>query len=249
MQNQEKALETSLDAMLSRVQDLKNSITQFIMKLEHEHETLSWPSVLDSFALLSSQINTLNKVLKSDKIPAMRNFILLPLVLAPERDEELEKMTEGRVPAFNHEVVPNYLRTKPEPDLDEKEHQLSSSASQLTPEMVQQQVTSLNKIASNLIDLINSSRNEWDVESTGLRTAMPTMSSLADTNALIAAISFGKNLKQHRPQPTAPVVPQQTPTPQQRAPEPGKAPSSIKTNIKPSVHPYSARGNPNRGMP
>ncbi|XP_070564120.1 mediator of RNA polymerase II transcription subunit 8-like [Ptychodera flava] len=248
MQNQEKALDFSLDAVLNRVQDLKNSISQFIMKLEMEHETLNWPSVLDSFALISSQINTLNKVLKSDKIPSLRNFILLPLVLAPERDEDLEKMTEGRVPAFNHEVVPNYLRTKPEPEIEEKEQQLVSSASQLTPEMVQQQITSLNKLSTNLIEMINSARDDWDIESTGSRAVMPTTASQADTNALVAAVSFGAGLKQHRPP-----QPQQVQPPQPAVPRPetvtGKAPSSIKANIKASVHPYSRQNPGARGMP
>jgi hypothetical protein len=38
----------------------------------------------------------------------------------PDRDAELEKLTEGRVQCFNHEVVPDYLRTKPEPEVEDK---------------------------------------------------------------------------------------------------------------------------------
>ncbi|XP_002730817.1 mediator of RNA polymerase II transcription subunit 8-like [Saccoglossus kowalevskii] len=241
MQNQEKALELSLEAMISRVQDLKNSITQFIMKLEHEHETLDWPSVLDSFAIISSQINTLNKVLKSEKTPPLRNFILLPLVLAPERDEDLEKLTEGRVPAFNHEVVPNYLRTKAEPDIEEKEQQLMTQASQLTPEMIQQQITNCNRLANKVIEIVGNARDEWDVDDSGIRgmsginTSQP-----ADTNALITAVSFGKGLK-IRPVQQAPL---QQPSLQPRQDVQGKAPSSIKTNIKPSIHPYTQPGRP-----
>ena len=48
------------------------------------------PSVLDSFALLSGQVNMLTRVLKNDKCPLLRNQILLPLLLIPERDPELE---------------------------------------------------------------------------------------------------------------------------------------------------------------
>ena len=44
-----------------------------------------------SFSLTSiGQINTLNKVLKSDKTPALRNLVLLPLKLSQDKDEELE---------------------------------------------------------------------------------------------------------------------------------------------------------------
>ncbi|XP_021344830.1 mediator of RNA polymerase II transcription subunit 8-B-like, partial [Mizuhopecten yessoensis] len=120
MQKEEKQLELALDALIQRVQDLKNSLVAFLSKLENEYQTMSWPSVLDNFALLSGQLNSLGKLLKSEKVPILRNQILLPLALSPDRDQELEKLTERRVFAFNHEVVPDYLRTKPEPDVEKK---------------------------------------------------------------------------------------------------------------------------------
>ena len=48
------------------------------------------PTVLDNFALISGQISTLNRYLKGDKTPTLRNYVLLPLVLAHEPDAELE---------------------------------------------------------------------------------------------------------------------------------------------------------------
>lgn len=51
--------------------------------------TTTRPSVLDSFALLSGQLNTLNKVLKHEKTPLFRNQVIIPLVLSPDRDEDL----------------------------------------------------------------------------------------------------------------------------------------------------------------
>ena len=88
-QREEKQLEASLDALLSQVADLKNSLGSFIYKLENEYDRLTWPSVLDSFALLSGQLNTLNKVLKHEKTPLFRNQVIIPLVLSPDRDEDL----------------------------------------------------------------------------------------------------------------------------------------------------------------
>ena len=47
--------------------------------------------------------------------PSLRNLTVLPLKLSQERDETLLQLTEGRIPLFSHDFVPDYLRTKPEP--------------------------------------------------------------------------------------------------------------------------------------
>lgn len=52
-------------------------------------DVYSRPSVLDNFALLSGQLNTINKLLKSDKTPSFRNQVIIPLLLSPDRDEDL----------------------------------------------------------------------------------------------------------------------------------------------------------------
>lgn len=123
------------------------------------------PSVLDNFALLSGQLNTINKLLKNEKTPSFRNQVIIPLLLSPDRDEDLavsvkapdwrvceqslwpvhsplllvppQKLTEQRVPVFSHEIVPDYLRTKPDPEVEEQEKQLSVEAARIGPEVAQ----------------------------------------------------------------------------------------------------------------
>lgn len=125
------------------------------------------PSVLDNFALLSGQLNTINKLLKNEKTPSFRNQVIIPLLLSPDRDEDLavsiravkwhvcfskmsffkvvsclllvppQKLTEQRVPVFSHEIVPDYLRTKPDPEVEEQEKQLSAEAARIGPEVAQ----------------------------------------------------------------------------------------------------------------
>ncbi|NWW24223.1 MED8 polymerase, partial [Aleadryas rufinucha] len=154
------------------------------------------PSVLDSFALLSGQLNTLNKVLKHEKTPLLRNQVIIPLVLSPDRDEEIMRQTEGRVPVFSHEVVPDHLRTKPDPEVEEQEKQLITDAARISPDAAQKQIQSLNKMCSNLLEKI--SKEERESESGGLRQNKQTFNP-ADTNALVAAVAFGKGLSNRRP--------------------------------------------------
>lgn len=57
MQREEKQLEQLLDAVLSRLNDIKTSIGSMIHKIETEYETINWPTFLDNFALLSSHVS------------------------------------------------------------------------------------------------------------------------------------------------------------------------------------------------
>ncbi|CAL8309471.1 unnamed protein product [Lota lota] len=253
-QREEKQLEASVDLLISRVAHLKNALHNFIYKLENEFERLAWPSVLDNFALVSGQLNTINKLLRNEKTPSFRNQVIIPLELSPDRDDELAKLTEQRVPVFSHEIVPDHLRTKPDPEVEEQEKQLSAEAARIGPEVAQKQIQTLNKLCSNLLEKLNNPRDDRDPESAAIRQNKPSFNP-ADTLALVGAVAFGKGLSKCRPPgPVAPGHPGQAPmmsggpTLQQvtiggaSGPPGGKMPSSIKTNIKSasgSMHPYN----------
>lgn len=57
MQREEKQLESLIDAVLGRLNDLKHSIGAMIHKIETEYETINWPTFLDNFALISSHVS------------------------------------------------------------------------------------------------------------------------------------------------------------------------------------------------
>lgn len=247
MQREEKALEAALEAMISRLNDMRTTLASLLRKLDHEYENINWPTMLDSYALLSSQMNTFLKVLKNDKTPNLRNLIALPIRLCPDRDEELAKLTEKRVNVFNHEVVPDYLRTKPDPDVEQREQQLFQRSNQIPPDQGQKQVNNLNKIVNQTLELISNARDQWENE-VGSRTGTATASSLNDTQLLISAVCLGKGLKTQMKMAAGQPPPMQVPTTVQTqqssavvGPGLGKVPSAIKTNIKAaaSIHPYS----------
>uniref|UniRef100_A0A4W5MQP7 Mediator of RNA polymerase II transcription subunit 8 n=1 Tax=Hucho hucho TaxID=62062 RepID=A0A4W5MQP7_9TELE len=259
-QREEKLLDASVESLISRVAHLKNALHSFIYKLENEYERLTWPSVLDNFALLSGQLNTINKLLRNEKTPSFRQQIIIPLLLSPDRDEELAKLTEQRVPVFSHEIVPDHLRTKPDPEVEEQEKQLSAEAARIGTEVAQMYRR------FNLKSMLWSLYLCTLLSVLAIRQNKPSFNP-ADTNALVAAVGFGKGLSKCRP--PGPVAPGHTgqgpmmsggPTlqqvtigggsgqqqgmgpgaPQQQG-QPGKMPCNIKTNIKAasSMHPYN----------
>lgn len=69
--------------------------------------------------------------------PQLRSLTVLPLLLIQDRDDELCKLTENRVPTFSHDLVPNMLRTKPEPSAELKMLQLEQKAASLNYDTAQ----------------------------------------------------------------------------------------------------------------
>lgn len=192
------------------------------------------------------------QVLKNEKTPYFKKYICLPLALSPDRDEELTKLTEGRISTFSHDLVPDYLRTKPDPDVEQRHMAFENRAANLLADSSQKQLTAMEKIIN--VALKNISREKEEMESkANLRAEIEKTSSIEDTYSLVAAISNGKGLKLNMgpmgpggpgPKPMGmPGVPGPNfgPQPPQMAPNISKAPSTIKTNIKSAtqVHPYA----------
>ncbi|XP_045447445.1 mediator of RNA polymerase II transcription subunit 8 [Melitaea cinxia] len=247
MQREEKQLEATLHAILNRVNDLKSAIQALITKLETEYETINWPTFLDNYAILSGHLTGLSKILQNELAPSLRSVVVLPLQLGCERDEELARLTEGRVPACTHDLVPDLLRTKPEPQAEQRLQQLNHKASTLSYDTAQKQVAQFTKVVSHVWEIISKGREEWEGESMRSSGIQPTHS-IADTHALVTAVGTGKGLRPGMPPIGPPGVgtpgmgPTRGPTPQMgpAAPTMPKAPSAIKTNIKAAnqIHPY-----------
>uniref|UniRef100_A0A6M2DS69 Mediator of RNA polymerase II transcription subunit 8 n=1 Tax=Xenopsylla cheopis TaxID=163159 RepID=A0A6M2DS69_XENCH len=253
MQREEKQQEAILDAIIMRVNEIKNSIGHMIMILETQYESINWPSFLDNFALLSSHLTGLSKILQVEMGPQLRSLTVLPLMLIQDRDDDLCKLTENRVPTFSHDLVPNMLRTKPEPSAELKMLQLEQKAASLNYDTAQKQVAQYTKVVTHIWEIVNKAREEWEVEASARGGAQQT-SSVADTNTLVAAVGLGKGLKMNMGGNGTSVSPAPGPgmmvnapgrsnapiTNQQPQMVMGKAPSAIKTNIKSAsqVHPY-----------
>ncbi|XP_011494905.1 PREDICTED: mediator of RNA polymerase II transcription subunit 8 [Ceratosolen solmsi marchali] len=254
MQREEKQLDSALEAIIMRVNDLKSTIAAMIFKVEHEYETLNWPNFLDNFALISGHLTSLSKILSHDKAPNLRNLTVLPLHLSPEKDEELLRMTEGRISTFAHDLVPDYLRTKPDPLVEQKMLTYETKVASLTYDASHKQVAQYNKVINHVWDIANKAREEWESETSSRATQAQTSNS-ADTHLLVYAVGNGKGLKSDTVQMVQGVGnsigsnmmvgraggQSQTSSQGPLAGQMTKAPSTIKTNIKAAsqIHPYT----------
>ena len=237
-----KQLESATDALSGRLAELKSSAGQLILKLETD-PGLNWPSFLDSYALISGQMNSLLRTMKHEKTPSLKKYITLPLLLSPDRDEELLKITEHRVQTFSHDLIPDYLRTRPDPDIESRHQSYEARSNAIIPDQQTKQLSVMDKITKDTLKLITKDREEMDAKS-AVKNEMEKTFSMEDTNALLAAINHGKSLKatgaggvsgpslvsRHSP----------VPNPAAMAAQQNKAPATIKTHIKAAsqVHPY-----------
>jgi len=256
-EREQKMLDSSMENLSQRLTDLRGSISQMIAKVENDPH-LNWPSFLNSLALISGQMNSLMKNIKSEatsKNPPLlyRRYITLPLFLSPDRDEELVKLTEGRVTTFSHDVVPHLLRTKPDPEIETRYASHENRTNSLGSETISKQLTVMEKITTEKLKLINRERDDMDLKANA-RSEMEKTSSIEDTMSLVAAVAHGKGLRGIPMQTMPPGMhpggpgPSHGPPgmmlnrpPMSQAPTmPGKVQSTIKTNIKAGaqVHPY-----------
>ena len=96
-----------------------------------------------------------------DKAPNLRNLTVLPLHLSPEKDDELMKVTEGRISTFAHDLVPDYLRTKPDPEAEQKMTGYETKAANLSYDSAHVRKCNLRlfKLFSNCYDFMARNLN------------------------------------------------------------------------------------------
>jgi len=248
-EREQKMLDSSMENLSGRLSDPRNSLTSLIYKIEND-PNLNWPSFLNSLALTSGQMNSLMKMIKNEatnKQPPLlyKRYVTLPLFLSPDRDEELAKMTEGRVTTFSHDVVPHLLRTKLDPEVEARYASYENRNNSLAPDTINKQLMILDKIATETLKKINRERDDMDCKANA-RSEMEKTSSLDDTMALVGAVTLGKGLRGIPMQPGIPSSQHGPPTtgiimnrlPMSQANHPSKVQSTIKTNIRAATHPY-----------
>ena len=256
MDREEKKMEEALDVLIVKCTDLKQSIAGLLVKLETPVDestaaatgattALTWPSALDSFAQIASQMGIVMRHIKSDPSlsTGLKNLVTLPVLLSPDVDEDLARLTESRVSCFNHDMVPHYLRTKLEPEIEKTDVALAHKALSMNPDQGSKAVNLVNKIVNQLTDSIASWRNDWEAGAT-MDAGSRVTSSNQDTNMILSAIATGKGLKGPPAVPDARLLlqqqqQQQQAQQQQQQASKSKAAPVVRTNIKTNVHPYS----------
>lgn len=183
----------TIDRLIEYTKTIKVSLVLLIQRIETEDVNIDWPQVLDSFTSICGQMNTLMRFARENKSQFIENRVVLPLMLSPTPDPDLAKLTEGRVQLVNAEMVPDYLRTKPDPEIEELERALQAKSNTISSEAAVKQINAMTKLVDSTINAIKMNSARADIEMG--KQAMKPSFNVSDTNELLLATSSGKGLR------------------------------------------------------
>eukprot|EP00052_Salpingoeca_macrocollata_P029763 m.305685 g.305685 ORF g.305685 m.305685 type:complete len:188 (+) comp23016_c0_seq6:147-710(+) len=121
-----QVFEVGLGRLHQEVSDLRQRLFELEFKLKQGQQ--SWESILNSFNAVKDRVNVVFKSLSEEYLPEMHDRVLVPMVLTTLHSEHLQTITEKRMDNFTHDGVPEILRTKLAPNLEEHDAELSASA-------------------------------------------------------------------------------------------------------------------------
>jgi hypothetical protein len=190
-----------LQQILDKVRDLKQSLANFFA--EYEHGQPSWPTILDQMNVLSSQITTLRTSVRHI-LPILRSNSIIPMCLSPENDPNVEQLTERRLSVFNHDFMPQLLRTKNLPEIEERERLLTTNSStnsnsntfarpMSTTNEVQLRVQELNSLLNTISEQFRHTKEATD--KSDKQFDLQRFSTPVDNKRLLEAMNYGTGLK------------------------------------------------------
>jgi hypothetical protein len=126
------------------------------------------------------------------------------MCLSPENDPNVEQLTERRLSIFNHDSMPQLLRTKNLPEIEERERLLNTNSSSTTtnniysrsisnPNEIYARVQELNGILSIISESFRQTKDATD--KSDKQFDLQRFTNQNDTKRLLEAMNYGIGLK------------------------------------------------------
>ncbi|KAH8859332.1 Mediator of RNA polymerase II transcription subunit 8 [Schistosoma japonicum] len=164
MQIAEKRQLENINILYTAVYKLKQKIQDLVIKFETQGDQCDWPRYLSTLALCASELGEIRKILESDRFSNEHTLVLTPIVLNPEHDANLAKITEERLSLFNHDTVPQYLRTKLDPKVESECSSQATRAASIPSDQVNKLINLSNRAIDCSLKEINLLKQDLDAD-------------------------------------------------------------------------------------
>jgi len=168
-----RKIEQSLESMLARSLEIRKYIENVVNLMENPNLNFDWPTALSNYSLISGEIISFKQTIMNENTPELKDYPIVPYKLSQDTDKHLQKLTQGRVPLMSHASAPDYLRTKPDPQVEQQEININNMINNNTDptNAIQQH----NKVCSKLYNKLQTNRE-------GIVTARNNQQETYDSN-------------------------------------------------------------------
>jgi len=119
----------NLQELRNKCSLLRQKVCNFLTKLDVAPNSLDYNTCLNNLNLIYSEINGVLRFIDSDRYQELiHRHTIMPISVLNEVDNKLKTTTENRIPFFNHEVIPNVLRSKHDLDIENNDNQINIEA-------------------------------------------------------------------------------------------------------------------------
>ncbi|CAH8495405.1 unnamed protein product [Heterobilharzia americana] len=171
----------NINTLYTAIHKLKQKIQDLVIKLETQ--------VIN---VIGQELSEIRKVLESDRFANEHTLVLTPMLLNPEQDVNLAKITEERLSLFNHDTVPQYLRTKLDPKVESECSAQATRAAGIPSEQVNKLINLTNRAIDCSLKEINLLKQDLEANFSDRQNKMSSNSD--DLATLISVISGKKGL-------------------------------------------------------
>uniref|UniRef100_A0A0X3P6B3 Mediator of RNA polymerase II transcription subunit 8 n=1 Tax=Schistocephalus solidus TaxID=70667 RepID=A0A0X3P6B3_SCHSO len=192
MNANERQQQESVRILYSSASKLKQKLQDLLVTLQTQCDSCDWPKYLNTLGLCASELVEIRKVLETERFSLAQSLVLTPVRLNPEPDPALAKATDERLPRFDHDTAPQYLRTKLAPQVESQRMAQNAKASAILPEQATKLVNLSNRLLDSGLKEVNALKQELEMdlsEKTFKSSVNPD-----DLFTLVAAITTGANL-------------------------------------------------------